>query len=81
MANTEISTEYKRRNVVLYHLVEGDVMLDQSGNHRVTDGEIWIYADGTVKSSGALTEEIDGELVIDLKSRHQVVNLETLEEI
>ena len=72
-----------RRNAVLYTLVEGDVMIDESGNHEVTDGEVWIYADGTVQSRGAVTRNIsDGsDIVARMKVGKQVINLSTLEEV
>ena len=58
-------------------------MIDSSGNHEVTDGEVLIYADGTVKSVGALTKELtDGTSIVErMRVGRQVINLETLEEV
>lgn len=68
---------------MLYTLVENDIMIDQYGNHLITDGEVWIYQDGTIKSFGAVTDSVrDGARIVEaMRTGSQVINLETLEPV
>jgi hypothetical protein len=58
-------------------------MIDEHGNHLITDGEVWIYQDGTIRSINAVTDSVtDGRRIVEgMKTGAQVINLTTLEPV
>ena len=72
-----------RRNAVLYTLVENDVIISEAGvPSKITDGELWIYADGSTKSLGAEFETVSMYQLDKLRGGgNQTILMATLEPV
>jgi hypothetical protein len=51
----------RRRNLLVATLVEGDVLINGETINHVADGEISIFADGTIDESKGELAEIDSD--------------------
>lgn len=72
----------RERNSILYTLIEGDVLLSSGQYEKITDGEVWIYADGSRHDSGTITEPINRSEAIRLKLQGGTIfNLDEIETV
>lgn len=67
----------RERNTLVIALTEGDVLVDGELFRHVADGEIYIYADGTIDESKGELAEVSIEGVQDaMTTGKQVFNME-----
>jgi hypothetical protein len=79
MANDILGFNTRNRNAVVIVLSDGDVLAREGSYFHVSDGEITVYADGTVDETNGELAEIAIEGVQAAMGAHkQVFNLEDI---
>lgn len=68
-----------KRNTLIITLTEQDILVDGDELQHVSEGEISIYADGTIDTRNGILEPIDQEAIgYAIAQGHQIFNMENV---